>query len=149
MAFNYDYSGIMTGYSQRLGSFWVHMMFDVDTIMKGAFNNSIPVSTDFKIGKLKGGIKIRDGYYRVSRACTGNCDYTLGTTEAGTEITGAIPGDTATDWVQSSVTPNAKTINLAKATEDHYIWLAVTAAAVANGSIEYMLECVAGAEDNY
>lgn len=88
MALNYDYTQLMTGFSQRLGSFWVHMKFDADEIRKGAFTGSltgIPTATDFKIGKLKGGTVIRDSYYRITKASTSAVTYNLGVTEAGME----------------------------------------------------------------
>ena len=151
MAVNIDLTSLMTGYSQRLGSFWVHINFDVDEIRKGTFMgiNGIPTTTDFKVGKLKGGTVIRDSYYRVSRAAVGDCDYNIGVTEAGTEIGALVAADTATDWVQGSYDPNDSIGSLAKATEDHYIWVMVDSAKVMNGNLEIMLECVAGADDNY
>jgi hypothetical protein len=152
MASNYDYSHLMTGKSQRLGSFWVHMVFDVDEIRKGAFQSprGIPIGTDFKIGKLKGGTIIRDSLHRITGATKGDCDYTIGTTEGGTEVAGgtALPGDTTTDWIQGTADPNS-VLSLVQATEDHYIWLRTTAAIVLTGRIELLLECVAGADDNY
>lgn len=149
MAFNYDYTQIMTGMSQRLGSFWVYMNFDVDKIMRGWGHQNIPASTDFKIGRLKGGTIIRDSYYRVNRASTAATTWNIGVTEAGTEIAAAVDASTAADWAQGDYDPNDSIGSLAKATEDHYIWLMVDTAAIADGSIEIMLECVAGADDNY
>jgi len=151
MAFNYNYNSIMTGMSQRLGSFWVHMHVDIGEICKGAFHNpaGIPASTDLKIGKLKGGTIIRDSYYRVTKASNGTTTYNVGTTEAGTEIVAALDSFTAADWAQGAADPNDSVLSLAKATEDHYIWLMIDTAAAADGNLEILLECVAGADDNY
>lgn len=152
MALNYDYTHLMTGYSQRLGSFWVHMKFDVGKIRKGAFQQDllgIPASTDFKIGKLKGGTIIRDSYWRITEASAETTTWNVGVTEAGTEIGAALDASTATDWAQGSYDPNDSIGSLAKATEDHYIWLMVDTAAIFTGNIEILLECVAGADDNY
>lgn len=152
MALNYDYTQLMTGFSQRLGSFWVHMKFDADEIRKGAFTGSltgIPTATDFKIGKLKGGTVIRDSYYRITKASTSAVTYNLGVTEAGTEIAAAVNSFTAIDWAQGDYDPNDSVGSLAKATEDHYIWLMIDTAAIFDGNFEVLLECVAGADDNY
>ena len=152
MALNYDYTQLMTGYSQRLGSFWVSIKIDWDEIRKGAFQHSllgIPSGTDFKIGRLKGGTVIRDSYYRVTRAAEGDCDYNIGTTEAGTEIAAVVAADTTSDWTQGSIDPDDSIVSLAKGTENHYIWVMVDSAALFTGNLEIMLECVAGAEDNY
>jgi hypothetical protein len=152
MALNYDYTQLMTGFSQRLGSFWVHMKFDATEIRKGAFMNpllGIPASTDFKVGRLKGGTVIRDSYYRITEAAKGNCDYNIGVTEAGTEIASTVAADTTSDWTQGDYDPNDSIGSLAKATEDHYIWLMVDSEALFKGNLEIMLECVAGADDNY
>ena len=149
MALNYDYTQLMTGFSQRLGSFWVSMKFDADEIMRGWGHQAIPQTTDFKIGKLKGGTIIRDSYFRVKRASTGTTTYNLGVTEAGTEIAAAVDSFTAADWAQGDADPNDSVLSLAKATTDHYIWLMIDTAEIADGSFEVMLECVAGADDNY
>lgn len=152
MALNYDYTHLMTGFSQRLGSFWVHMKFDAEEIRKGAFLNpllGIPSTTDFKIGRLKGGTVIRDSYWRITKPDAGTVTYNLGVTEAGTEIAAAIDGSTATDWAQGDYDPNDSVGSLAKGTEDHYIWLMIDTAATFTGNLEVMLECVAGADDNY
>lgn len=148
MASNYDISGTMTGYSQRLGSFWVSIVFDANKIMTGWGTQSIPSTTDFKLGKLKGGTIIRDSLVRITRASTGTATYNLGVTEAGTEIKAALNSFTAIDWTQGDADPNS-VLSLAKATEDHYIWLMIDTAEIADGNFEIMLECVAGADDNY
>jgi hypothetical protein len=153
MALNYDYTQLMTGFSQRLGSFWVSMKIDWDEIRRGAFMNDllgIPSSTDFKVGKLKGGTVIRDSYYRITRAAKGNTDYNIGITEAGTQISGGlVAADTTSDWTQGSIDPNDSIASLAKATENHYIWVMIDSEALFTGNLEIMLECVAGADDNY
>jgi hypothetical protein len=153
MALNYDYSHLMTGMSQRLGSFWVYMKFDVEEIRKGAFPEvaGIPSGTDFKIGKLKGGTQIRDSFIRVLTASTGSATYEIGVVEGGTLMDTGLDSATAGDWVQGDIDPLAPASgsSLAKATEDHYIWLQISTAAIADGVLEIMLECVAGADDNY
>jgi hypothetical protein len=97
---------------------------------------------------LKGGTIIRDSLVRITNASTGTTTWNLGVTEAGTEIKAALDSFTAIDWTQGDADPNS-VLSLAKATEDHYIWLMVDTAAIADGALEIMLECVAGAEDNY
>jgi hypothetical protein len=154
MALNYDYSHIMTGKSQGLGAFWVSIKVDWNELCQGAFQNrgavGIPASTDFKLGKLKGGTVIRDSYYRVLTACSTAVTYNIGVTEAGTEIAAAVDGATPGDWVQGSYDPNDSIGSLAKATEDHYIWVMLdNGVNVSDGILEIMLECVAGADDNY
>ena len=152
MAENFNYTHLMTGKSQRLGSFWVYMKVDWDEIMKGAFQKTkidIPASTDFKVGKLKGGTVIRDSYYRITKAAKGNCDYNIGVTEAGTQIAAVVAADTTIDWTQGSIDPNDSIVSLAKATENHYIWVMVDSELVRTGNLEILLECVAGADDNY
>ena len=148
----YDYSHLMTGTSQRLGSFWVHMVFDVDEIRKGAFMNDllgIPITSYFKIGKLKGGTTIRDSYWRITKEAKGNADYNIGTASGGTQIVALAPGDTAAAWTQGAIDPNDSIVSYPIATEDNYIWLMVDSELVLTGSIELFLECVAGADDNY
>ena len=151
MALNYDYTQLMTGYSQRLGSFWVHMKVDIGELCKGAFNTpaGMPASTDLMVGRLKGGTVIRDSYWRITKASNGTTTYNIGVTEAGTEIASAKDSFTATDWAQGDYDPNDSIGSLAKGTEDHYIWVMIDTAPAADGNLEIMLECVAGAEDNY
>jgi hypothetical protein len=151
MALNYDYTHLMTGKSQRLGSFWIHIKLDIAEIRKGAFTltTGVPAQTDFKVAKLKGGTVIRDSYWRITEASTGSTTYNIGVTEAGTQIAAAIDSSTATDWAQGDYDPNDSIGSLAKATEDHYVWIMIDTAAAADGNLEILLECVAGADDNY
>jgi hypothetical protein len=149
MAENFDYTHLMTGKARKLGSFWVYMKVDWDEIMRGAFQKTlidIPASTDFKVGLLKGGTVIRDSYYRITKEADGNCDYNIGTTEAGTEIAAVVPADTAIAWTQGAIDPNDSVVSLARATEDHYIWVMIDSELIRTGNLEIMLECVAGAE---
>jgi hypothetical protein len=151
MAFNYDYTTLMTGESSRLGSFWVSIKVDIAELCKGNHlrPGGIRSSTDLKVGKLKGGTVIRDSYWRITKASTGTATYNIGVTEAGTEIAAAIDSFTATDWAQGSYDPNDSVGALAKATENHYIWVMIDTADIADGNLEIMLECVAGADDVY
>jgi hypothetical protein len=149
MAFNYDYTQLMTGESSRLGSFWVSIKIDIAELCKGSMQSGMPTSTDLKVGKLKGGTVIRDSYWRITKASNGTTTYNIGVTEAGTEIAAAIDSSTATDWAQGSYDPNDSVGALAKATENHYIWVMIDTAAAADGNLEIMLECVAGADDVY
>jgi len=151
MALNY-YMPKETGGPPKLGSFWKHYKFNVDEIRKGAFQGAaIPASTDFKLGKLRGGWVIRDSYIKIPTASNASVTYNIGITEAGTEIAAAIDAtDTTTyaDWVQGTIDPNDSTQSLALATEDHYLWLMIDSAAISTGELEVMLEIVAGADDN-
>jgi hypothetical protein len=151
MAENFDYSHLMTGQSQKMGSFWAYVKIDWDEIMRGAFQKTlidIPASTDFKVGKLKGGTIIRDSYYRITKEAEGNCDYNIGVTEAGTQIGAVVPADTAIAWTQGSYKLGAIG-SLAKATENHYIWVMIDSELIRTGSLEILLDCVVGSDDTY
>jgi len=150
MASNYDYP-CMTGNSGKLGSFWLHFVFDVPKLTKGMLQSGIPLSTDFKLGKLNGGWFIRDSYIKIPEASDASVTYDLGFTEAGTDIcTGVDATDTTTyaDWVQATATPDGAGVSLARATATHYLWLMVGVAEQNKGKLEVLLECIAGAEDN-
>jgi len=150
MALNYNMP-VMTGKSGRLGSFWLHFVFDVPKIRESAFSIGIPINTDFKLGKLNDGWVVRDSYIKIPEASDASVTYDLGFTEAGTDIcTGVDATDTTTyvDWVQMTIDPDTQPVSLARATATHYLWLKVGVAAQYKGKLEVLLECIAGADDN-
>lgn len=143
--FSIDSPAIQTrGEAPTFGSFWVHAIVDLDKHYRQERNTSA-ASDDFQVIKTRNKWIIRDSYYRVTGACDATVTLNFGTSEAGTEIAAAVDGTATSNWTQGTIDPQG---NQEFLTADGWIWLMIDTAATDQGKVEFMIEFVAGPDDN-